>query len=130
VEDPKTTRAAAKAATSAKSTMRQDKQLKARKVPEAGETAADVLVELPGGTARITIQAKAGVRRTARDWLRIVETLARSSLSPAELREQLPAEPVGQQLTRPRSASSRRLAPARRPLPPAPRYARTHWPGR
>ena len=56
----------------------------AKKTVTAAQAAptADVLVELPGGTARITIQATAGVRRAARDWLRLVETLARASLSP------------------------------------------------
>ena len=45
------------------------------------QTAVDLVVELPGGTAHITIQAKAGVRRAAEDWLRAVEALARTSLS-------------------------------------------------
>lgn len=60
----------------------------------------DVLVELPGGQARISIEAKAGVRRTASSWLRVVEELAGTSLSPEELRAELgAAEPVGTQLT-------------------------------
>jgi len=92
----KQSRAAAKAVASAKTTKRQSQ---AGIGPSAGETAADVLVELPGGTARITIHANAGVQRAARDWLRLVETLARASVSPTELRDQLPHEPVGQQLT-------------------------------
>ena len=120
----KKARAGAKAAKSAETTKRQGKQPKAPKVPTvakipttrapraaraagalnvtrppADETSADVLIVLPGGTARITIQAKAGVLRAARDWLLVVEALARASLSPAELREQLLEEPVGQQLT-------------------------------
>jgi len=65
----------------------------------AVQTTAEVLVQLPGGTARVTIEANAGVRRAARDWLHLVEALARASLTPAELRAQMPEGPVGQQLT-------------------------------
>lgn len=90
----KTSRTVAKATGAAKSGRAAAKSAIRRPV---GQT-ADVLVELPGGTAHITIQAEPGVRRTARDWLLIVEALARASLSPAELRQQLPEEPVGQQL--------------------------------
>jgi hypothetical protein len=121
----KAARTVTKTAKAAKTTVRQGKQLKAPKkqkianIPAVrvtqtsrsdasarsvtrrppGQSDADVLVELPGGTARITIQAKAGVRRTTRDWLRIIEALARASLSPSDLRERLSEEPVGQQLT-------------------------------
>lgn len=84
----KTARATTKATKTVKTPMRQGRQ-----------TAADMVVELPGGTARITIQAKAGVRRTAHDWLRLVEALAQASLSPGELREQLRPESLGQQMT-------------------------------
>jgi hypothetical protein len=121
----KTAQAVTNAAKTAKTSMRQSKQPKAPKVRKlatiptnratptprsaasprsvsrrpTAQSDADVLVALPGGIARITIQAKADVRRAARDWLHIIEALARASLSPSELRERLPEEPVGQQLT-------------------------------
>lgn len=58
-----------------------------------------MIVELPGGAARITIEAKAGVRRAAGDWLRLIEQLARTPLSPDDVRAELRAEPAGAQLT-------------------------------
>lgn len=63
--------------------------------PAARQNAVDLLVELPGGAARITIEAEADVRRTARAWLRVIEQLTRtSSLSAEDLRAELDVELV------------------------------------
>lgn len=50
---------------------------------------AGLLVSLPSGQARITIEAPADVRRAAGEWLEVVELLAGSSLTAAGLRAQL-----------------------------------------
>lgn len=59
----------------------------------------EMLVQLPGGGARITIEADAGVRRTASNWLRLIEHLAGTSLSPDELRAELGSDPASGELT-------------------------------
>lgn len=66
----------------------------------ARASAVDMLVELPGGAARITIEADAGVQRTAGTWLRVIEQLARtSSLSPEDVQVELGAEAAAAELT-------------------------------
>ena len=62
---------------------------------------AGVRVSLPAGTARLFIEGKATVRRTAREWLRLVQALAGADLSPTVLLDELRGEltPDGPGLT-------------------------------
>ena len=62
----------------------------------------DVLVQLPGGSARITIEATAGVRRAAGERMRLVEHLAGTAVPPTELLAELRSDSLRagtQQLT-------------------------------
>lgn len=59
-------------------------------VPQAVKAAsqqqrADLLVALPGGAAAITVTGTAAVRESALAWMRLVERLARSAVSPTQL---------------------------------------------
>jgi hypothetical protein len=68
----------------------------AKSMPRQGKSATastEMLVQLPGGGARITIEANAGIRQVASNWLRVIEQLARTSLSPDELRTELGRHP-------------------------------------
>jgi hypothetical protein len=74
----------------------------AKSMPRQGKSATastEMLVQLPGGGARITIEANAGIRQVASNWLRVIEQLARTSLSPDELRTELGRHPRAPQLT-------------------------------
>lgn len=68
----------------------------------ASSDAVDVLVQLPDGEARITIEAEARVRHAAREWMRLVEQLASAAVSPTDLLAELRGDPSSariQQLT-------------------------------
>lgn len=74
------------------------KKVAARKTAKTGVTgfraanpqprsdrSVDFVIDLPGGQAKVTIEAKRGVRRTAERWMRTIERLARTSLTPDAL---------------------------------------------